>query len=95
MIMGNLLNLIMSPILVFKCGLGIIGLSIGTVLGNMVLLLLFLHIYLSHDKISTNLSFKEFKFDFNIIKGILKVSLRNFIDRSVFSFFYHYIVTLY
>lgn len=90
-IMGNILNLVLSPILAFYCGLGIFGLSLGTIIGYSFPLIIFLYIYYNKDNLSAKLSFKTFNIDLKIFKEIFKVTLPNFVERSFFTFLTIYV----
>ncbi len=92
--MGNVINLILSPHLAFNYELGLLGLSLGTVIGNMIPLILFIYIYLSHKNVTSKLSYKEFSYNRIILKEILKVTLPNYIDKLLASILTIYVAII-
>lgn len=54
-IIGNILNFILSPVLSLFLGLGVFGLSLATIIGQMVPLTFFIYLYFSKNKLSAKL----------------------------------------
>ena len=79
MVLSNILNLVLDPILIYGFGMGVSGAAYASIISQFIALLAFLYLYLS-SRTKVPLSLKYFKFKFHILSEILKVALPNFID---------------
>lgn len=94
MICGNIIKFILSPIFIFYFKLGIFSLALSTIIGLLVPLFIFIYIYFFKRNIRVYFDMNCFKINLNIFKEIFKVSIPNFIDRSLFTgltFFINYL----
>ena len=69
--LGNILNIVLDPILIFDLKMGMLGASIATVSGSIFSFLLFIYLYSIKKDTIVKIHFKEFKFDMKIIKEII------------------------
>lgn len=69
-----IMNIVLDPIFIFNFNMGIAGAAIATIISRVFLALASVYILLKHSK-TIKPSFKNFKFDKNIIKRILNISL--------------------
>lgn len=90
-ILGNALNMVMDPIFIFVFKFGLVGLAYATLISSLIPLVLFLKIYLIEKSILIRIDFKKFKPSFKLLKEILKVTIPNFIDTTMFTFLGFYV----
>ena len=78
--LGGVMNIILDPILIFSCHLGVTGAAIATMISNVIATLYFMSL-LYKNKNSTLISFspKYFKLDKYISKEIILVGIPSFI----------------
>ncbi len=89
MLIGSIINIILDPLLIFGIGpfpeLGIEGAAIATVIAR-ILSGIFILIMLFFGNNNIKLSFKTFKYDFNIIKNVYAVGVPAMIMQFLASF---------
>lgn len=83
LIIGNIVNLILDPILGITLGFGIVGLAYASIIGSLIPFFQLIHIYYKNTKIK--IVWDDFKFDYEIILEIFKVALPNMVDTFMFS----------
>lgn len=73
-ILGNLINIILDPILISACNMGIGGAAIATVIGNVIGAAYYLLFYLA-GKSSLSIRLKDFSMKDKIASGVLSVGI--------------------
>lgn len=79
---GAVINIILDPILIFTCGLGIVGAAVATVTGQ-ILSMIFSLIVLFAVNHEIHISFKSFKIRAKTIKDIYAVGVPSIIMQSI------------
>ena len=74
MILGNLTNIILDPIMILVFGWNVTGAAIATVLGNIVAAVFYL-VYLVSDKSILSVSWKKYQVGNHIAKGVLAIGI--------------------
>ena len=74
-IIGNVVNIILDPILIFNLKLGMMGAAIATVLGGVISCLLFIYLYSVKNDTMVKINLREFKLDMNILKEIIILAI--------------------
>ncbi|MBR5503440.1 MAG: polysaccharide biosynthesis C-terminal domain-containing protein [Methanobrevibacter sp.] len=74
-IAGNLLNIILDPMLIYDLNLGMMGAAIATILGSLFSCLLFIYLYSIKKDTVVKIHLKGFKFDMGIVKEIVKLTI--------------------
>lgn len=79
---GVIINIILDPILIFNCNLGVLGAAIATVIAQIVSAVIMLYFVLSrHNRI--RLSFKGFKFKKDSFLAIYRVGIPAFAMNAI------------
>lgn len=73
-VIGNMLNIILDPIMILTFGWGIKGAAIATVIGNVVGTLYYI-IYFLRGKSSLSISPRDFSMEKSIVKGVLSIGI--------------------
>lgn len=73
-IIGSVVNMILDPVLIFACGLGVAGAAIATVIGNACAAAFFVYAALRKAP-SLSLSLKDFALDWSLMGGVLAIGL--------------------
>lgn len=68
---GNLINVILDPVLIFHYKMGMWGAAFATIIGCIFALSLFIYIYYIKKDTLVKVNFKGFKFDTKILKEII------------------------
>ncbi len=76
---GAIINIILDPIFIFKLNLGIKGAAYATIIGQIASLIISI-IYYTRTK-TFKLSLDSFKFDFKVLKNVLKLGVSTFITQ--------------
>lgn len=84
-LVGAISNIILDPIFIFVFGWGIKGAALATVLGQALGLLVSLYGLFSKNSVF-ELSFKNFKWDFNLVKKIYEVGFPSILMQSIGAF---------
>ena len=72
---GNILNIILDPILIFNLNLGMFGAAISTIIGGLLSFLLFVYIYSIKKDTQVKIRLKGFRLDFGILKEIVVLAI--------------------
>ena len=72
---GNLLNIILDPILIFNFKWGMFGAAASTIIGSFFSCIFFVYIYSIKKNTLVKINFKGFKLDLGIIKEIILLSI--------------------
>ncbi|WP_297898323.1 MATE family efflux transporter [Methanobrevibacter sp.] len=75
MILTSILNIILDPIFIYVLNMGISGAAIATIISSFVSAIIIFYWILKKQDTYLKLNFKDFKFNSDIIKDILNVSL--------------------
>lgn len=81
--LGNLINVILDPILIFHFKMGMLGAGIATVIGCGFALLIFTYIYYIKKDTLVKVNFKNFKIDCKILKEIIILATPIILDGIV------------
>ena len=73
-VIGNLLNMILDPIMILACGWGITGAAVATVIGNIVSAGYYL-LYFFRGKSSLSISIRNFSMKDGIFSGVFSVGI--------------------
>lgn len=84
MVLGAVLNIILDPIFIFVCKMGIEGAAIATVLSQFVTFLLNI-LYIRKFK-SIQLQKEDFRIKFNVLKRVATLGISSFITQMSFVF---------
>lgn len=85
LLLGAIINIILDPIFIFSLDLGILGAAIATVIGQVACLIVI--IIFAFSKINRiKITFKNFKFDKEIIKSIYLIAIPSFFITAIPSF---------
>lgn len=74
MIIGNLVNIILDPIMILAFGWGVAGAAIATVLGNIVAAVFYI-VYLASSKSMLSIRLKDYQAGSNIARGVLAIGI--------------------
>lgn len=74
MLAGGCVNLVLDPILIFTCGLGVSGAAVATLVSRLVSTALYM-LYLAGGKSYLSITFRNFRPDRSIYKEIVKIGL--------------------
>ena len=74
-IIGNAINIILDPILIYEFDLGIFGAGLATTIGCLVSFLLFYYLYYVRHDVVIELYKDHFRYDAKILKEILRISI--------------------
>ena len=84
---GNILNIVLDPILIFDLKMGMVGASLATLIGCGLSFLLFFYLYSVKKDTLVKIHLKGlFKIDFKILKEIIILSVPIIIDGIILSF---------
>ncbi|MPQ30514.1 MATE family efflux transporter [Clostridium estertheticum] len=78
MILSVIINVILDPILIFTCNLGIAGAALGTIIGNLGAVLYYVY-YLRNKSETLTISLKTFKPTITICSNIFKIGITAFL----------------
>ena len=84
-IAGNLINLVMDPILIFHFGMGMLGAGFATIIGCGFAFSLFIYLFYIRKDTLVKVDFKGFEFDWTIIWQIVKLALPIIFDGLLLS----------
>lgn len=84
-IAGNLINLVMDPILIFHFGMGMLGAGFATIIGCGFAFSLFIYLFCIRKDTLVKVDFKGFEFDWTIIWQIVKLALPIIFDGLLLS----------
>lgn len=84
-IAGNLINLVMDPILIFHFGMGMLGAGFATIIGCGFAFSLFIYLFYIRKDTLVKVDFKGFEFDWTIIWKIVKLALPIIFDGLLLS----------
>lgn len=84
-IVGNIVNLILDPILIYTFHLGMLGAAVATLIGFSVSLILFCHLFWIKKDTVVKLDLKNFKFNIKIIKEIIVLAVPIILDGIILS----------
>jgi len=73
-VIGNLLNMILDPIMILGFGWGIVGAAVATVIGNVVSALYYL-LWFLRGKSGLSIRIRDFSMKDGILKGVISVGL--------------------
>ena len=82
---GNVINIVLDPILIFHFKMGMFGAGLATVLGCGFALLAFLYLFYIKKDTLVKLDFKDFKIDGHILKEIIVLATPIILDGIVIS----------
>ena len=82
---GNILNIILDPILIFNLKMGMLGAGIATIVGCLLSMILFFYIYLIKKDTLVKIRLKGLKIDANIMKEIIFLAIPIIIDGIIMS----------
>lgn len=88
LIMSNVLNLILDPILMFDLGWGVVGAAYATIISSAIVVVFLLYWYLA-GKTEVSLSFRHFKP--GIVYDIFIVAVPNFVVKGLWCFAMMYV----
>lgn len=74
-ILGNIINIILDPILIYKFNLGIFGAGLATTVGCGVSFLLFYYLFYIRADVLVRAERKHFRYDINIFREIVKIAI--------------------
>ena len=72
---GNILNIILDPILIFNFKMGMLGAAVSTVFGGLLSILLFVYIYSIKKDTLVKVHLKGFRLDLGIIREIIVLAI--------------------
>ncbi|MBE6499667.1 MAG: MATE family efflux transporter [Methanobrevibacter thaueri] len=78
-------NFILDPVFIYILGFGSAGASIATILSSLASAIVIMFWILVKKDTYVSVNFKDFKFDFNIVKDVLKVGIPSSLDMLVMS----------
>ena len=84
MIAGNILNIILDPILILGCGWGVTGAAIATVIGNLAGTLFYL-VYFCLGKSSLSIRICDFSLKKEIVTGVFSIGISSSITNFLVS----------
>ena len=82
---GNLLNIILDPILIFDMKMGMLGAGIATIVGCGLSMILFFYLYLIKKDTLVKIHIKGLKIDADIMKEIIFLAIPIIIDGIILS----------
>lgn len=85
LLVGAVINLVLDPILIFNCNLGVLGAAIATVTSQVVSTIIMVYFVLSKRN-RIRLSFRHFKLDKAIVFSIYKIGIPSFFITAIPSF---------
>jgi putative MATE family efflux protein len=85
MILGNLVNIILDPIMILAFGWNVAGAAIATVLGNLVAAVFYI-VYLVSRKSMLSIRLKDFRAGENIARGVLAIGIPASLNSMLMSF---------
>lgn len=74
-ILGNIINIILDPILIYKFNLGILGAGLATTVGCGVSFLLFYYLFYIRADVLVRAERKHFRYDINIFREIVRIAV--------------------
>ena len=83
---GTIINIILDPILIFWCNLGVSGAAAATIISQAFVCLIFLYAFIIKKYPYITFSPRHFKFDLSIISSILKLGLPASFSMVIMSF---------
>ena len=78
MVISVIINIILDPILIFTCHLGIAGAALGTIIGNIGAVIYYVY-YLKNKSETLTISLKTFKPTLTICNNIFKIGITAFL----------------
>ena len=78
MFISVIINIVLDPILIFTCHLGIVGAAIGTVVANTCAVLYYVY-YLRNKSSTLTVSIRTFKPTLSMLKDIFKIGISAFL----------------
>ena len=72
--LGSVVNMILDPLLIFTCGLGVAGAAIATVIGNLVTCIFFIAYVLRRSQ-HLSISPRDYRLDFALLGSVLAIGL--------------------
>ncbi len=84
MVIGNVINIALDPVFILGFGLGISGAAIATVIGNMSAALFYI-LFMTKGKSKLSIKIKDFTFDKNTIREVLKIGIPSSLASLVMS----------
>lgn len=78
-----ILNATLDPIFIYMCGLGSAGASLATIVSSAIAAVIMLYWILIKKDTYVDVSFKNFKFNSNLTKDILKVGIPSSLDMLI------------
>lgn len=85
-IVGNMVNITLDPILIYNFKLGIFGAGIATTIGCLVSCLLFYYIFYRKGDVMVKLRKEHFKYDLQIFKDIIDLAIPLIINGFIIVF---------
>ena len=82
---GNILNIVLDPILIFNLKMGMIGAAISTIMGGLFSAILFIHLYSIKKDTLVEIHPKKFKLEWKIIKEIIVLAIPIILDGIILS----------
>ena len=86
-IAGNMLNIVLDPILIYKFNLGIFGAGLATTIGCFVSFILFYYLYYVKRDVVVKLGRQHFKYDPKIFKEIIYLAIPLVINGFIITIF--------
>ena len=72
---GNILNIVLDPILIFNFKMGMMGAAIATIMGSIFSVILFIYLYSIKKDTLVKIHLKGFKLDIKVLKEIIVLAI--------------------